>query len=256
MPKEHAPKYEVLRKVARIFDLFTVEQPEWGVGDVARALELPLSSASEILKVMESEGFLRRIKAGRYRMGWRVVAMHRIVTQTNELLEVADEAMQNLLARFNETMHLAVLERGHVVYLKKVQGTRVLQIGASGVGQKVVAHATGVGKVLMAHRPWREVQRKIEREGMPALTPNSITDPEKLAAELEQIRQQGYALDLEEGMLELCCVAAPIRDFSGEVIAAMSLSLPSYRFGDVQEKYRDALVKTTEEMSQQLGCVG
>ena len=255
MSKEHAPKYEVLRKVARIFDLFSVEKPEWSVGDIARALNLPLSSTSEIMKVMEIEGFMRRIKAGRYRIGWRVVAMHRTLTQTNELLEVADEAMRELLAQFNETMHLAALERGDVVYLKKVQGTRILQIGASGVGQRVVAHATGVGKVLLAHRPWREVQRKIELEGMPPLTPNSITNPEQLAAELEQIRQQGYAYDLEEGMLELCCVAAPIRDFSGEVVAALSISLPSYRFVQGRDKYRDGLLKATHSMSEKLGYV-
>lgn len=253
--REPSAKYAVLRKVARLLDLFTVDAPEWSVGDIAQALGLPLSSTSEMMKVIESEGFLRRVKTGRYRMGWRVVAMHRVLTETSELLDVAGPAMEALVARFNETMHLSVLERGQVVYLRKVQGNRALQIGATGVGFRIVAHATGVGKLLMAHRPWAEVEALLQREGMPALTANTITTPERLREELACIRAQGYAYDLEEGMPELCCVAAPIRDFTGGVVAALSLSLPAYRFPEVRDRYRESLLKTVAELSGELGYV-
>lgn len=251
--RESPGKYAVLRKVARLLDLFTVDAPEWSVGEIAQALGLPLSSTSEILKVIESEGFLRRVRTGRYRMGWRVVAMHRVLTETSELLDVAQPAMEALVARFNETLHLAALERGQVIYLQKMQGNRALQIGVTGVGLRIVAHATGVGKLLMAHQPWAVVEAMLEREGMPALTANTITSPERLRDELARIRAQGYAYDLEEGMPELCCVAAPISDFTGQVVAALSLSLPAYRFAEVRDLYRESLLRTAAELSGALG---
>lgn len=110
--------------------------------------------------------------------------------------------------------------------------------------------------MLLAHRPWDEVEEILESEGMPARTPNTITAPEELREELERIRRQGYAYDLEEGMLELCCVAAPIRDLTGEVVAAISLSVPKYRFEGSLDKYRTTLLATAREVSERLGYAG
>lgn len=246
-------KYGTIRRVSLVLELFSTERPEWGVGEVAQALEIPASSASEILAKLEEEGLLRRTKGGRYRLGWRVVWMNRVLTETTELKSEAHNAMLRLVSLFGETVHLAALERGQVVYLDKLQGTRAIRVEPTATGAKIHAHCSSVGKVLLAHRPWEEVLEIVEREGMPVFTPNTITSVEDLHEELRAVRERGYAYDLEEGMLELCCVGAPIRDLSGEVVAAMSLSVPLYRFEQSEERYRTTLLSTTREISENLG---
>lgn len=251
-----ARKYGTVRKVGRVFDLYSLERPEWGVGEIARALGLPASSASELLSVLEDEGFLRRTRARRYRLGWRVMSLNQILVGTTELRDEAHRAMEHLVSLFGETVHLAALERGQVIYLDKLRGTRAVRVEVIGVGVRIHGHCSGVGKVLLAHRPWGDVVEILEREGMPARTPNTITALGSFHEELERVREQGYAYDLEEGELELCCVAAPIRDFSGEVVAAMSLSVPAYRFERSRDRYRITLLAAALEASKRLGYTG
>lgn len=249
-------KYGTVRKVGRVFDLYSSEHPEWGVGEIARALEIPVSSVSELLSVLEDEGFLRRTRAGRYRLGWRVISLNQILKDTTEIQAEAHRAMEHLVSLFGETVHLAALDRGQVIYLDKLQGTRAVRVEATSVGTRIHGHCSGVGKILLAHHPWENVVEILEREGMPARTPNTITTLKELRGELERVRTQGFSYDLEEGMLELCCVAAPIRDLSGEVVAAISLSVPTYRFEQSEVKYRNTLLSTAREVSAQLGYTG
>lgn len=246
-------KYGTVRKVGQILDLFCIERPEWGVGEVAPALGLSRSSVSELMSVLEQEGFLRRTPKGRYRVGWRAVSMNRTVATTSEVQEEARKAMEHLLSRFGETIHLTALERGQIVFLDKLHGNKAIQVSQTAVGSTWVVHTSASGKVLLSERPWSEVAEILERRGMEALTPNSITDPQGYREELRLTRERGYAYDVEEGVLELCCVAAPIRDFTGEVVAAMSLSVPRYRFEQSADKYRTALLSVACEVSDRLG---
>ena len=247
---------QTVYKAGQVLNLFSVERSEWGVSEVSQALELPKSSTSELMSALAEQGLLRRTGSRRYKLGWRIMAMSQILLQTTEFRTEARRAMEGLVARFGETMHLAALERGQVIYVDKMQGTRAVQVAITAVGHKFWAHAAGVGKVLLAHRPWEEVVEILEREGVPPLTPNTITAPERFREELERARAQGFAYDNEEALVELCCVAAPIRDHSGEVVAAMSFSVPEYRFWSSEERYRSALLCAVGEVSRNLGFAG
>jgi len=247
---------QTIQKAGRILSLFSVEKPEWGVSEVATILEIPKSSASAMMSSLADQGLLRRTGERRYRLGWRIMAMSRVLLETTEFRAEARRGMERLVSLFGETVHLATLERGQVLYVDKLQGTRAVQVGVTVVGGKFSAHASGVGKAILAYRPWEEVVEILEREGMPARTPNTITTLEEFRKELERVRKRGYAHDIEEGMLELCCVAAPIRDHTGEVVASMSLSVPAYRFWESEEKYRNELMRTVRVVSQNLGYAG
>ncbi|MFN3337367.1 MAG: IclR family transcriptional regulator, partial [Thermomicrobium sp.] len=118
---------------------------------------------------------------------------------------------------------------------------------------RVPAHCSGVGKVLLAHQPWENVLRIVETTGLVSFTPNTITTVEQLREELERVRQQGFAYDQEEVMVGLCCAAAPIRDESGQVIAAMSLSVPAYRFYPNRQRLTTAIVDAARRVSEKLG---
>jgi DNA-binding IclR family transcriptional regulator len=163
--------------------------------------------------------------------------------------------MESLIIRFGETVHLATLERGQVIYVEKLQGTRAVQVSLTSVGSRLPAHCSGVGKVILANLPWEEANQLLSTSGMPALTPNTITEIAALQDELERVRAQGYAYDIEEAVEELCCVAAPIHDHTGEVVAAMSLSVPAYRFQQCKDQYRQAIIGATRQVSENLGYI-
>lgn len=247
---------QTVKKVGQVLGLFCVDKPEWGVSEVAEVLGFPKSSASAMMSALADQGLLQRTGERRYRLGWRIMAMSRVLIETTEFRAVARRAMEYLVSLFGETVHLAALERGQVIYVDKLQGTRAVRVGVSAVGGKFPVHASAVGKAILAYRPWEEVVGILEQEGMPALAPNTITGPEEFREELARVRKRGYAHDIEEGVPELCCVAAPIRDYTAEVVASMSLSVPAYRFWPSEEKYRHTLMATVREVSLNLGYVG
>lgn len=249
-------KMQTVHKVGRILNLFCVEKPEWGVSEVARMLECPKSSASAMMSALADQGLLQRTGERRYRLGWRIMGMSRVLLDTTEFRDEARRGMEQLVSSFGETVHLAALERGQVLYVDKLQGTRAVQVAVTAVGGKFAAHASGVGKAILAYRSWEEVAEILRREGMPVLTPKTITIPEGFRKELQRVRDRGCAYDLEEGVPELCCVAAPIQDHTGEVVASMSLSVPAYRFWDGEERYRQTLIKTCRQVSRNLGYTG
>ena len=242
-----------VRKVAQVLDLFSAERPEWGVTEVARALGIPKSTAHALLVTMCRIGLLRKTPECRYRLGWRVLALNRVLLETTEFRAEALPVMQSLVNRYGETVHLAALDDGQVVYVEKLEGTRAVRVAVSRVGARLPAHCSAVGKVLLAFRPWDEVQAIVKAQGLPAFTPRTITSLQQLRAELERVRQQGYAYDLEEVMPELCCVAAPIRNYTGAVVAAMSLSVPAYRFHQYKDEYRRAILQAARQVSENLG---
>lgn len=244
---------QTLQKAVEVLNLFSPAHPEWTVGDIARALEQPKSSTSELLSSMAGQGLLRRTGPGRYRLGWRLLEFGQTLLKTTEFRTEARQVMEEVVARWGETMHLAVLENGQVIYVEKLEGTHAVHISLSGVGARLPAHCSGVGKVLLAHALWSEVAQILEQQGMHAFTSHTITTPEDLARELELVRQRGYACDQEEVSIGLCCVAAPIYNFEGRVIAAMSISLPTHRFQAQRASYVGLIVEAAQRVSENLG---
>lgn len=244
-----------LKKAGEILSLFAKSQPELGVTEAAEALGIAKSSACAIMSSLAQIGLLRRTPQNRYRLGWRLLELGSILMESTEFRLEALPEMQRLVDRFGETVHLVVLEGFEVVYVAKMEGTRAVRIAASAIGARLPAYCTGVGKVLLAELPWDEVQGYIAAYGMKAVTANTITEPERLKAELELVRQQGFACDLEELVPELCCVAAPVRDYTGQAVAAISLSVPSYRFYRSRDAMRVEVLRAARQISGNLGYV-
>lgn len=243
---------QTIQAAGRVLDLFTVEAPEHGVTDVARQLAMPKSRVHSLLTTLAEIGLLRRTPGGRYRVGWRVLTLGRVLNETSELHRHALAVMRELSRRSGETVHLAALEGDSVVYLERLEGTRAVRIAVSGVGSMLPAHCSGVGKTLLAHRPAEEVEQLVERVGLPRFTENTITDGADLFAELEAIRARGWGHDREEAVPEVCCVAAPILDPTGRALAAMSIAVPVHRFASEEEPYRRAIVRAARLVGRRL----
>jgi DNA-binding IclR family transcriptional regulator len=124
------------------------------VTEVAAALGLPKSGAHSLLSTLASEGLLQRTPGNRYRLGWSLFEHSQTLLETTDFLCIARRMMEQLVAGWGETTHLAVLVDGQVLYVEKLQGDRALEIVLSRVGKRLPAHCSGVGKVLLAHRPW------------------------------------------------------------------------------------------------------
>lgn len=242
-----------LAKAGKVLNLFTVSQPEWGISEVARQLEYPKATVSEIMSSLGQQGILSRTRRGKYRLGWRLFELSQALLDTSDFCIEARRAMQELVERWGETTHLCVLEGTQVLYVEKLQATPAVQILLSRVGARLPAHCNAAGKTLLAFLHRYNLDQLYQGQELTGYTPHTITDLRALAAELEQICQQGYAYDREEISSGLCCVAAPIRDYSGEVIAAISLSLPSQRFYPQQVNYTEIIVKTAQQISKKIG---
>jgi DNA-binding IclR family transcriptional regulator len=201
-------------------------------------------------------GFLNKTKDNRYRLGWRLVTLSETLLATTELRKEAHPVMEELAAQYQETIHLAVLDDTQAVYVDKLEGRQAVRVELTSLGARLYAHCSALGKVLLAYSSEDEVKRIIRIAGLPRFTPNTITDEEELLQALAKIRKQGYAYDLEEILPDLCCVGAPIYNHGGEVIAAISMSIPAFRFRRSQAEYREAVMRAAKTISKSLGYYG
>ncbi len=247
---------QTIEKASEVLALFDHEHAEWGVREVAGALGLAKSSAHDLLTSLEQVGLLGKNDEGRYRLGWRLVTLSETLLATTELRREARPIMEELADQYRETIHLAVLDDTKVVYVDKLEGKQAVRVELTALGTRLYAHCSALGKVLLAYQPEENVKRIIKIEGLPRFTANTITAADELEQALAMIRKQGYAIDQEEILPDLCCIGAPIHNHTGHVIAAISMSIPAYRFQRSQAEFRKAVMRTGKLISERLGYYG
>jgi DNA-binding IclR family transcriptional regulator len=241
-----------IRNAGRILDLYGAESPERGPTEVGAELGIGKSKAHALMASMADIGLLRRTAEGRYRVGWRALALERIVRETTPFRPVAYEIAARLARHCGEVVHVAALDGGRVVYVDRLLGSRAIDIPLSDVGSTLPAHCTGVGKALLAHVEPGELDALLDRHGLPVFTDRTITDRDQLYAELHRVRRDGVAYDRGEVARGLACVAAPILDAEGRVCAAISVAAPSDRFTAAGEAYRSAVVRAARMVTDAL----
>src|SRR5512145_2631263 len=244
---------QTLQKAGELLALYDREHTEWGVREVAEKLKMAKSSTHDLMSSLAKLGFLHKTEANRYRLGWQLVTLSETLLATIELRKEAHPVLEELAMQYQETIHLAVLDDTQAVYVDKLEGRQAVRVELTSLGARLYAHCSALGKVLLAYSPEEEVKRIIKTAGLPSFTPNTITDEEELQQTLAKIRKQEYAYDLEEIMPDLCCVSAPIYNHLGRVIAAISMSIPAYRFRRSQTEYRDAVMRAARVISKRLG---
>ncbi len=247
---------QTIEKASEVLALFNRDRCEWGVREVAEALGLAKSSAYDLLASLEQVGLLGKNEEGRYRLGWRLVTLSETLLATTELRREARPIMEELADQYRETIHLAVLDDTKVVYVDKLEGKQAVRVELTSLGTRLYAHCSALGKVLLAYQPEENVKRIIKAEGLPRFTANTITDTAELEQALARVRKQGYATDEEEILPDLCCIGAPIYNHLSQVIAAISMSIPAYRFQRSQIEFRKAVMRTGKLISERLGYYG
>jgi DNA-binding IclR family transcriptional regulator len=191
---------------------------------------------------------------GRYSLTYKICAVAANVSSRKNIRHVCTPYLRSIAQIFSESVNVAEEHDMAVLYIDAVNGPRQLLMTTRQVGNVSPLHCTAVGKLLMLNYSPQQIDQLIATKGMPALTPHTITDREVLITELETIRRQGYSLDNEEYESGARCVAAPIYDYAGQVIAGMSVSGPVTRMTDEQIYQKlPYLLDATQQISLRMG---
>lgn len=241
------------QRALEVLELLTrLEEPVTFTG-IAERLGYPRSSLHGLLRTLVSTGWAELDGAGRYTLGIRTLEAGNAYARSLSLVDRARPLMARIAATIDETVQLAVLDGVHNVYVAKIDGGQALTL-ASEVGRRLPAHATGVGKVLLADLPRAELDRRLTGVRLARLTQNTITRRAELHAALNTIRQRGFGMDNEEYTSGVRCVAVPIRDHGGRTVAAMSVSVPAIRFDQkLRERAHVLLSDAAAQISAALG---
>ena len=237
-----------------ILELLADRERSLTFGQLADALGYPRSSLHGLLHTMLGRGWLELDDTTRrYTLGIRVWQAGNSYLRAMDLAQRARPFLERVRDALDETVQLSVLEGRHNVYIAKEEGTQRLVL-ASEVGRRLEAHATGLGKVLLAGLPDEALADRIADAELAEFTPNTITSLAELTSEIGIVRRQGYAEDHEEYTIGVRCVAVPVRDHAGTVVAAMSVSVPTVRFNRLlRQRMLDLLFDAANGLSRALG---
>jgi IclR family acetate operon transcriptional repressor len=229
--RESATLIQSVQRAASILKAFDVVTPELGVNELGRKVNLHKSTVSRLLATLEHEGFVERVAGSeKYRLGLGVVRLAGHVTHFNDLRSVALPFLQDLAQQSQETVILAVLDGDEVINVEQVGSAHMVN-ETNWVGRRTPLNCVANGKALLAFQPRATIERMLQSP-LIRYTDRTITNPEQLRSEIEDIRARGYATALGEIEAGLNSVAAPIHNAHGEVIAAVSISGPAYRVTD------------------------
>lgn len=243
-----------LQRAVQILRSFTPEAPERTLTEISRDVGLHKATVFRLLAaLMEGRLVEQDPRTGRYRLGIGVFELGSIWLGQVDIVRIARPLLEELATAAGMSAHLGVLDEGEVVYLAKVEPPNAFILQPSQVGKRIPAHCTALGKCMLSDLPPEGLHQVLEKKGLPAMTPHTITSLPAMEAELARVREQGYALDQEEIQEGLMCVAAPILDHTGRVVAAISLSGFVPIFVPRQEWLREQVMATARRVSEQLG---
>jgi IclR family KDG regulon transcriptional repressor len=257
--KQPNEKYlnQSILKAAAVLDLFSEDCYELGITSIAAKLDMPISTTHRILTTLEHTGYIsQNPENGRYHLGIRCYMLGAKVSMVRELSLVARPYLNELSNKYNETANLYIATGGSTALCTiRVTANRRL-FTAPDDGHTVNLHTSACGKCILAFLPPKEQKYAIAQLKFQAYTPHSIMTEEALREELEQVRQQRYATEREEGDLGVFCLAAPIFGGHGTCVAAASLSMPVFRVPESLGVMRTDVMEAARKISNELGYQG
>jgi DNA-binding IclR family transcriptional regulator len=189
--------------------------------DIAAAMNLNKVTVHRLIAALLRRGFVERLENGRYLVGLRLVAISSQRLNNLELKTEAQPWLRQLVDKVGQPVHLAIYDSGEIVYIEKMETFHSMRM-YSQIGKRSPVHCTALGKILLSGQPDEAVRSVLLAGPLRRYTANTLTDPSAVLAEVAEARQRGYALDREEHEPEVFCIAAPIFDYRGQVIAALS----------------------------------
>lgn len=229
-----------LARALRVLECFSVEEPELGITEIARRLDMQKSTIHNIVRTFEKNGYIvQNPKTNKYYLGFKILHLGYIVNHHMGLRDIFLPYMRQIAESAHEVCYFGMLDNQEVLYIEAVyppsqQQTRNI------LGERAPLYCTGLGKAMLAHLPQEQIEQVLRGE-MKAYTPFTLCDADVLRNNLEEIRTNGYAVDNMEHEFGVRCVAVPVFGANGQVMAAVSVSGPSPRF-DHNTIFQDAQI--------------
>jgi len=246
-------RVQSIDRAVAILKCFSERKRELKLSEISEKLGLNKSTVHGIINTLKYHGLIDQDETTqKYRLGLNLIELGQLVIDSMDVRSIGYPIVEEICRELEETVHVGVLDGIEVVYIDKKECNESIKISTT-IGARNPAYSTADGKVLLANLDL-ETQMKIIPENIEKYTHNTITDKEKIIKELSKIKKMGYAIDNEENILGLICVAAPVYDYTGKVKYGISVTGPSIRM--TKEKISQAikvLVKATNKISYLLG---
>ena len=255
MKNEPIYRVQALERALDILDCFSFQQRELGLTDIAERTGLNKTTAKRLIFNLMSRGYLQQVPdTKKYQLGLRLFELGGIVFSSFSLRKAAAYPMTQLQRRTGATVLLAMMMDEQLVYMDKREGQSMIRI-SSDIGWRRPIHYGMLGMVLMAHLDPGVVKELLEKSPLHPHTPYSLTDEDAFSIRLEQIRKDGYVLEMEEAVEGVIGIAAPIRDYSRQVIAALGVAIPRLHGNSEKElqKIVEHVLETCNDISTKLG---
>lgn len=257
--KNSVPNYMIQSVLTSIdvLDCFSRDEQNLGISEISRKLGLNKSRVHRILLTLEEKGFVVKDPGTlKYRLGLKLFQLGHLVEEQIEIRHCAHPYMQRLVEVTEETVNLNVIYDGKRMSIKKIESPHEIRQAVT-LGKMLPLHSGAPGKVLMAYLSSERLEDFLDNTELQTAGPNTITDRDELLLELQRIRECGYAISREETYLGAFSIAAPVWDFSGLVIAALSVTGPVSRFSDDRvREFVPLVTAATKSLSRELGYQG
>jgi IclR family transcriptional regulator, KDG regulon repressor len=257
MAKKEKTEY-LIQAVSHALDLleqFHGEIDELGVTELSKRLKLHKNNVFRLLATLESRGYIEQNKVTEnYRLGLKTLELGQTFIRQMGLLRQSKPVLEDLVKQCNETTYVAILRDFNIIYLDAVETDMTVRV-VPRVGSWLPAYCTAAGKVQIANMSEEELENYLSTKELKPYTVNTITDRNVLRKQLQEVAEQGYAVDDEELDIGVKCVSAPIRDYTRRIIGAVSISGPSMRFGTerMDKELIPLILKASTEISSKLG---
>ncbi|UCE00546.1 MAG: IclR family transcriptional regulator [Chloroflexota bacterium] len=258
MPKpQNAARYNirVVDRAVRVLKMLSDGKPRT-LTELSKELQINRSTTFRLLATLRSNNLVQLDDStGNYQLGLACLELSRAYHSGNAVRQAALEEMKTLRDETMETVHLGVLDDLEVVYLEKLEGLHAIGLMSSRIGRRAPAYCTGLGKALLAFSDLDFIEECLQQIELQRYTTATITNHSELINHLQLVRQRGYALDSGEHEQEVRCVATPIFDQYGNVVAAISVSGPSGRIDPVDKNQEliQRTLKAANNISKNLG---
>jgi IclR family transcriptional regulator, KDG regulon repressor len=237
----------------RLLKSFSDDNYEIGISELAKTLRLAKSTAHRLATTLVEANMLEQnMETGKYKLGLAVFELGSLVRRKMDFSGEAKPFLMNLREKTGETVHLAILEATSIIYINSLESRQSIRM-TSDVGVRRPAFGSAEGMVLLAHQPRETIEWMLKSKD-PSIPRDMLANTGALAKEFGAIRSRGYAMDLEESERGLCSVAAPVRDYNGNMIAAVSIAGPAQRLTKkVLQSFATDVIEAADAISQRLG---
>lgn len=246
----------LVKSVLKALDLMEVltQNGELSIGELNEHLGWDKSTIHRLLSTLKEKDYVQQnAENQKYRAGIKMFEMGNQVVERLGFRRQCQPYLESLAAVTKETVNLAVRDGKDIIYIDKIESSATIKVDLA-IGKRLPMYCTGLGKVILAHMPEAEALKILQTEKMIAYTPKTLTTVKDIQEQLELIRNRGCSLDDEEYVEGLICVAAPIQNHLGQVMAAISIAVPQYRFEEGQKTlhYTEKVVETAQKISVEL----